>query len=191
MTRRPHGRHCLHDHKHLSFRHENAGARNGQYGMQLPVWFQQTLSYDIIIAIVGGVLVLLVQHIFVSRVRPLYLRYTQHLPNFNNTVWNGFSDERPSSGQANTVFEIKQFGNKIRAKATRHVKSRIRTFHYRGTMYSGQIILEFYDAEGPGLIVGTTVLHIGSDLRTLRGASTYFHHDKGRVVATYSTYRRT
>lgn len=57
-------------------------------------------------------------------------------------------------------------------------------------MHGSQIVLEFFDEQGPGLILGTMVLHIGSDLRTLRGASTYFHHDKGRVISSLRKYKR-
>lgn len=145
---------------------------------------------DLAIGVLGGLIVLALERFFVLVVLPIYRGRTQRLPNFDGTIWNGFSDDEAHSGEAHSSLKIKQTGNKIFAEVTRTVKNGQRKFKYTGTMYGSQIVLEFFDEQGPGLIVGTMVLHIGSDLRTLRGASTYFHHDKGKVVSSFRTYRR-
>ncbi len=145
---------------------------------------------DLIIGVLGGIIVIIVQYLFLSFILPIYRGKSQQLPNFDNSYWLGYSDEVGLASKAHSKLTIHQIGNKINAEVTRIVKNGERKFKYTGSIYGGQIVLEFFDEQGPGLIVGTMVLHIGSDLRTLRGASTYFHHDKGRVVSTFRTYRR-
>lgn len=158
--------------------------------MDLQAILSHPMTRDLSIGVIGGLIVLALERFFVLVVLPIYRGRTQRLPNFDGTTWEGFSDDEPHSEKAHSTLKIKQTGNKISAEVARIVRNGERKFRYTGTMYGSQIVLEFFDEQGPGLIVGTMVLHIGSDLRTLRGASTYFHHDKGKVVSTFRTYRR-
>ena len=51
-------------------------------------------------------------------------------------------------------------------------------------------VLFFEDKQGRGYIVGTVVLYLSGDLRTLVGRSTYYDHTKKQVVSTSREYRR-
>ncbi|MEO0545412.1 MAG: hypothetical protein AAF035_00550 [Pseudomonadota bacterium] len=153
-------------------------------------WLSNSILHDLIIGISGGLIVIIIERAFSLFILPIYQKKVQNLPNFDNTKWLGYSDDERFKDKSQSTLHIRQVGNRISATAVRQVKAGERTFKYKGRMYGGQIILEFFDEEGPGLIVGTMVLHVGSDLKTLRGASTYFHHDKGRVVSTFRTFKR-
>lgn len=158
--------------------------------MDWQVIFSNPTTRDLTIGVLGGLIVLALERVFILVILPIYRGRTQRLPDFDGTRWKGFSDDEVYSEESHSTLKIKQTGNKISAEILRTVRNGERKFKYIGTMYGSQIVLEFFDEQGPGLIVGAMVLHIGSDLRTLRGASTYFHHDKGKVISSFRTYKR-
>ncbi|MGV6804084.1 MAG: hypothetical protein ACWA49_07750 [Ruegeria sp.] len=158
--------------------------------MNVVEFFQNIDPKEWVVAIFGGLAVLSVQKGFSDFIIPIYKGKVEKLPNFNKTEWRGYPDNNELDGEPTSTLTIRQRGNKINAKIVRDAGKGIRNFHYSGKMYGNQIVLEFFDEQGPGYIVGTMVLHIGSDLRTLRGASTFVHQDKSRVVSYFSTYKR-
>jgi hypothetical protein len=104
--------------------------------------------------------------------------------------WAGFSPDGPSPEIQNSTLFIEQRGSFIRATVIRTVRERTRTFDYEGRFTAGQLVLFFEDKQGRGYIVGTTVLHLSPDLRTLSGLSTYFAHAEGTVTSRSRLYRR-
>lgn len=105
-------------------------------------------------------------------------------------LWAGYSPDGPNPSQQNSTLEIEQFGSFIRATITRDVRDGMRVFEYEGRITAGQLVLVWEEQKGRGFIVGTMVLHILGDLRTMVGNSTYYHHTHNRVVSTPRTYRR-
>ena len=146
-------------------------------------------AYGVYASIFGAFAVLFIQYLFIHCIRPIYISLLQQSPNFNNTIWHGYSDEGCEGPPESTLF-IKQYGNTITATSERNSRSGVRKFVYKGTIFSGQIVLSFHEERAEQYIVGTMVLHVGSNLRILKGASLYYHHDSGRVISTPKFFRR-
>jgi hypothetical protein len=104
--------------------------------------------------------------------------------------WAGFSPDGPAPNTRNSTLCIEQRGTFIRATLIREVREGTRTFDYEGRFTAGQLVLFFEDKQGRGYIVGTVVLHLSPDLRTLTGRSTYFAHAEGSVTSRARVYRR-
>ena len=92
--------------------------------------------------------------------------------------------------ERNSTLEIEQHGMFVRATISRLAKDGSRVFEYEGRFTSGQLILFFEEEKGRGYIVGTMVLYLSGDLRTLAGRSTYYDHTKKVVVSAAREYRR-
>jgi hypothetical protein len=110
-------------------------------------------------------------------------------PNLSG-AWAGFFPDGDRPDQQNSTLEIEQHGSFVRATITREVREGTRVFDYEGRFTSGQLVLFFEDKQGRGYIVGTVVLYLSGDLRTLVGRSTYYDHTKKQVVSTSREYRR-
>jgi hypothetical protein len=108
------------------------------------------------------------------------------LPNLSGT-WAGYSPEGSRPTEQLSTMTLEQYGSLVRATVVRTAK---RVFEYEGRLTSGQLVLFFEDPKGRGYIVGTMVLHLGSDLQTLVGRSTYFDHAEGIVVSKARRYVR-
>jgi len=104
--------------------------------------------------------------------------------------WAGFFPEGPNPNQQNSELSIEQRGSFVRATIVRKARAGDRIFEYEGRFTSGQLVLFFEDMKGRGYIVGTVVLHLSPDLRSLTGKSTYFHHAHGTVVSEARLYKR-
>jgi hypothetical protein len=50
-------------------------------------------------------------------------------------------------------------------------------------------VLFFEERAGRGVIVGTMVLYLSGNLRTLTGRTTYYHHTKKSVVSALREFR--
>ncbi|MGC4068444.1 MAG: nucleotide-binding protein [Polyangiaceae bacterium] len=105
-------------------------------------------------------------------------------------VWAGFSPDGPEPSTRNSTLEIEQRGGFVQAIVTRDVQDGQRVFEYEGRLASGQLLLFFEDLRGRGYIVGTMVLQLSGDLRTLSGRTTYYHHTLGEVVSNQRVFRR-
>lgn len=105
--------------------------------------------------------------------------------------WAGFDPEGPDPNQQLSTLSIEQHGVFVRAVVSRKSSTGgMRTFEYEGKFTSGQLVLFYEDTSGRGYIVGTVVLHLSADLKTLRGRTTYFSHDESRVVSYLREYRK-
>ena len=117
------------------------------------------------------------------------LQPTGGLPNLTGK-WVGYSPDGPNPAHPNSTLSIEQHGSFIRATVVRTVRTGQRLFDYEGRFTSGQLVLFFEENIGRGYIVGTVVLHLSPDLRTLSGLATYFAHAKGAVISTNHVYKR-
>jgi hypothetical protein len=111
------------------------------------------------------------------------------LPDLSGS-WAGFSLDSASPDEHVSTMEVEQHGIFVRASIVRKVNEGVRTFDYEGRFSSGQLILFFEDKKGRGYIIGTVVLHLSPDLRSLVGRSTYFDHAEGKVVSRARLYKR-
>jgi hypothetical protein len=104
--------------------------------------------------------------------------------------WLGYSPDGPEPTQTTSTMFVEQHGAFIRATIDREVRDGRRKFEYEGRLSSGQLVLFFEDVRGRGYIIGTLVLYLAGDLRSMVGRSTYYHHTKKTVVSTQRVYRR-
>lgn len=112
------------------------------------------------------------------------------IPNIKGS-WAGFDPEGPCPSLQLSTLEIEQHGNFIRATIVRNAtEGGTRNFEYEGRFTAGQLVLFYEDSRGRGYVVGTMVLHLSADLRTLRGRTTYHSHDENRVVSFPREYKK-
>lgn len=114
---------------------------------------------------------------------------TTGLPDLSGD-WSGFSPDGPTPETPNSTLSIEQRGSFVRATVVREARDGPRVFDYEGRFTAGQLVLFFEDKKGRGYIVGTVVVHLSPDLRTLTGRSTYFAHSEGMVISSSRIYRR-
>ena len=120
---------------------------------------------------------------------PDELQSTHGLPDLSGE-WAGFSPDGPAPTEQNSALNIEQHGSFVHATVVRNVREGQRVFDYEGRFTAGQLVLFFEDKQGRGYIVGTVVLHLSPDLRTLSGRSTYFAHAEGIVVSNARVFKR-
>ena len=106
-------------------------------------------------------------------------------------IWYGYALDGPNPDKVNSELQIELYGAFVRASIKRNVKDGYRTFRYEGVLTSGQIVLFFEDEKGPGFVVGTMVLHLAGDLKSLVGRSTFYDHARGMVISRRRRYTRT
>lgn len=120
---------------------------------------------------------------------PTEMESSPHIPNVRG-MWAGFDPEGPDPATRLSTLEIEQHGSFVRASIIRNTtEGGTRTFEYEGRFTSGQLVLFYEDSRGRGYIVGTMVLHLSADLKTLRGRTTYYSHDENTVVSFAREYR--
>jgi len=88
------------------------------------------------------------------------------------------------------TLEIRQYGTKITAKATRADGNNIRHFDYEGRLMGGQLVLSWKQSGGEGHIVGAMVLRIAEGGQRLEGMTTYLEHDQATVMSRPRKYTR-
>lgn len=113
-----------------------------------------------------------------------------HIPSVKGT-WAGYDPEGPDPAVQVSTLLIEQHGSFIRATIERKTtEGGERTFEYEGRFSAGQLVLFYEDSQGRGYIVGTMVLHLSADLRSLKGRTTYHSHDENRVVSFPREYKK-
>jgi len=127
--------------------------------------------------------------------RPKILRMTPgetrsaNLPDLSGT-WAGYSPEGPNPSERNSTLQIEQHGSFVHATIERKADGGLRIFKYEGRFTSGQLVLFFEEEKGRGFIVGTVVLYLSGNLRTLVGRSTYYDHTLKEVISKARRYER-
>ena len=145
------------------------------------------LITDLAVNLIAGLLGLAIGWFGKEHVLPLIRGRLRELPNLDRTIWHRrTSEEDPVM----TILEIRQSGSSIRATVTRNEANLTRKFLYRGFMSGQQIVLTWADSAAKEQIIGTMVLHLAHNLKTLSGSSVYFRHAVGKVVSTERIYDR-
>lgn len=104
--------------------------------------------------------------------------------------WAGYSPDGPEPDEQSSTLTIHQLGSFIQANIIYKTKDGERLLESEGRFSSGQLVLFFEDVKGRGYIVGTIVLHLASDLRSLKGQSLYYRHTKDAVISRERLYVR-
>jgi hypothetical protein len=90
-----------------------------------------------------------------------------------------------------STMKIQQFGTNIKAELTRVSESHTRKFRYKGKIYGGQIILTWYEEQAAGFNIGSMFLVPSSDIRELKGKTTFYHHDTNEIISQDRKYTKT
>lgn len=147
-------------------------------------------------ATMGSVATKIARRIAKAGCRPTFMQIAvqdetdnSSLPNISG-IWDGFTLTDSHSHEKTSTLEIEQRGSFVRAVVERRVPGGVRRFDYEGRFSAGQLVLFFEDTAGRGFIIGSLVLHLSSDVQTLIGKSTFYHHDNNQVVAADRLYKR-
>jgi hypothetical protein len=111
------------------------------------------------------------------------------IPNISGK-WAGYAPDAHNKLIQKSILTLEQYGQCMRGSVERQTRTGVRKFEYEGRFSSGQLVLFFEENDARGFIIGTLVLHLSSDLQTLTGKNTYYHHDTHNVVATDSIYKK-
>lgn len=108
--------------------------------------------------------------------------------------WNIFIEGYDHS-EPNGVFSIIHAGSKVTASLSL-LKGRTgefteRHFVYEGRYLSGQIVLHFEQRGAEDHIVGSTTIRVLSNMREMRGVTSYWHHEEATLVNERFSLRRT
>lgn len=149
------------------------------------------LGNEVLISVLGAIVLFLFQRLYTNWIKPLIIARSQKTADISG-VWTGYKPDSPTPQEPTSELEIHQTGIKLKAtvKRWKAPRGRIREFNYLGEIRSGQLILQYEDAQAPDYIVGAMVLKLSSNLDELHGMSTYYHHDEGKVVSSERLYRR-
>ena len=90
---------------------------------------------------------------------------------------------------ANGTMQIRQFGTRVRATATRTSSTPHRHFKYTGEFLAGQLVLTWEDRQAEGYMMGAMVLRLTAQ-GELKGKTTYVAVDSANVVSDDRTYWR-
>ena len=141
---------------------------------------------EVIVVILTTVFIFL----FRKYIQPFVLGIIQSAPNISG-VWNGFDFNKQGEECQNSKMTIKQIGSSINASVVRQSSNgREREFKYKGTISSGQIVLIWKEEESNGYNMGTLTLQLSGNLQELKGFTTYYHKDVGRVISKEKIYRK-
>jgi hypothetical protein len=127
--------------------------------------------------------------IYQNYLHPLLLGIIQSAPNLRGT-WLGYDLDKDGKEIRTSMMEIKQIGTKIYASVNRQSDKGDRTFKYKGTVSSGQVVLIWKESKSHGYNMGTMTLLLSGDLKSLKGKTTYNHHDLGKIISQDKIYKK-
>ena len=138
-----------------------------------------------------AVIILTAVSIFVYKnyLQPFILGIIQNAPILRGS-WIGFDIDKDGNEARTSKMEIKQIGTKIFASINRQSKKGDRTFKYKGTVSAGQVVLIWKESGSHGYNMGTMTLLLSGDLQSLKGKTTFNHHDLGKIISQDKIYRK-
>ncbi len=140
---------------------------------------------DLLVAATASIFI----YFFTKYIHPFVLGLLQRTPNLTG-IWEGYDLNEAGNEIRNSRMEIKQIGTNIYATVHRKSENRERVFKYKGTISSGQVLLIWKESIGNGYNMGTMTLLLSSNLLSLKGKTTYHHHDIGCIVSTDKIYKK-
>jgi hypothetical protein len=128
--------------------------------------------------------------VFNKYLHPFILGVLQKTPDLTGT-WDGYDISDNGTEQQKSRMEIKQLGTNISASVSRKTNKGIeRVFEYHGTISSGQVLLIWKEKKSNGYNMGTMTLLLSGDLMSLKGKTTFNHHDLGKIVSQAKLYKK-
>ena len=128
--------------------------------------------------------------LFQKYIKPFVSGIIQSAPDISG-IWNGFDIDKQGKECQKSKMTIKQIGSNINASVVRQsANGREREFKYKGTISSGQVVLIWKEKESNGYNMGTLTLQLSGNLRELKGFTTFYHKDEGRVISEKKVYRK-
>jgi hypothetical protein len=127
--------------------------------------------------------------IYKNYLYPFFLGIIQSAPNLRGN-WMGYDIDKNGKEIRTSMMEIKQIGTKIHALVNRQSDKGDRTFKYKGTVSSGQVVLIWKESKSHGYNMGTMTLLLSGDLKSLKGKTTYNHHDLGKIISQDKIYKK-
>ena len=122
-------------------------------------------------------------------IHPFILGIIQSAPDLRGS-WLGYDLDKDGKEIRTSKMEIKQIGTKIYASVNRQNDKGDRTFKYKGIVSSGQVVLIWKESKSHGYNMGTMTLLLSGDLKSLKGKTTFNHHDLGRIISQDKIYKR-
>ncbi len=102
--------------------------------------------------------------------------------------WNLIVDDSEHNKPSGKMF-VTCAGNRAVAKLNEFLDSKgnsvDRSFRYEGRYVSGQFVLNFEQRGAEEQIVGCMVLRASADRQQIQGVTSFWHHDRAMMVATY------
>tara|TARA_R110000787_G_scaffold238691_2_gene344891 strand:+ start:1119 stop:1394 length:276 start_codon:yes stop_codon:yes gene_type:complete len=76
---------------------------------------------------------------------------------------------------------IKQWGDTIKADTERDTSNGVRRFKYKGRIRGNQVVLNWEEPRGGGIILGSMVMKLSANRQRLEGLTVYVRLDDGDV----------
>ena len=114
---------------------------------------------------------------FVKYVDPRARAYLQRTPAIGGKWRLVRTDDEDDRG----ILTIKQRGVRVTAILTHPSAERV--FEYKGSFYSGQLVLTFEEKGKEGFAVGAMVFKFLADGQKMVGRSLYWHNDRAEFIS--------
>ena len=151
------------------------------------------MTRDFLISFFAGVAATVVTWIVVRFFAPSLRAWISKAPSIQGN-WK-YYDGEAAVGEPVGDADFRQVGRAITVKLTRRRSrtgdSYVRRFDSKGEYVDGCLQLAFEERDTRGASVGSLVLKLSSDNKTLNGLTMYFNRDKGEVVAHRIVFQKT
>lgn len=148
--------------------------------------------YDFLINVGAGVFLSVMSWIIFKVLQPRFLAWRYKAPNLEST-WSLHDSDAEGAITVGSA-SIKQTGELLSAVVVRTIsrkgKPLSRTFHYKGDIRDGQVLLTFEEPVSGVFIRGSLTLKLSSNLKLLTGITAYLDRDVGNVVSHPICFRR-
>ncbi|MDM8569118.1 hypothetical protein QUF50_06370 [Thiotrichales bacterium HSG1] len=145
------------------------------------------MTSDLILGIIGGIIATTItvaaSYFFKTIAIPFIKSALFDIPNISGKWYTHDNQDQKPVGTAT----IKQHSRQIEIKVTRNINrdgnKTEKNFCYKGKFASGTLVASYEDTDMKGYIMGSVVMRLMPDNKTLFGKTVYFDHNQGEVVA--------
>ena len=144
------------------------------------------MTSDLILGIIGGIIAtsitVAISYFFKTIAIPFLKSALFDIPDISGKWCTHDAEDQEPIGTA----IIKQYSRQIEIKTTRNInrdgKKTDTNFLYKGKFASGTLVASYEDINLKGYIMGSVVMRLLPDNKTLFGKTVYFDHNKGQIV---------
>jgi hypothetical protein len=145
------------------------------------------MNSDLILGIIAGIIAtsitVAVSYFFKTIVIPFLKAALFDIPDISGKWQTYDAEDQEPVGTAT----IKQHSRQVEIQVIRHLNRKgqktEKNFCYKGKFASGTLVASYEDIDMQGYIMGSVVMHLMPDNKTLFGKTVYFDHNQGEVVA--------